>query len=127
MSKITKDRKYPRVTERIELSDYHPALKGDYIEVWVNISRGLRNRLLEGQQESLAIAQLPLSEEEEREARTDALINAMKDCHAEWWGLPREDVDYLYDQDVALYQWIVGCAIDARSTYEEDRKNVEKG
>lgn len=129
MSKVTirSKEEYPKVTKRIELKDYHPDLEGDYVDVWVNIDRELEQGLLDGKLESLHIATLPASTDDdmaERRKRLAQLVDDMKSLHERWWDLEREVLDFIYDTDVELYHWIVGMANHLKDEYEEERKNA---
>ncbi len=42
---------YPRITRRLELGDYDPKLRGNYLEVWVNWSTDFNDRVREAEQE----------------------------------------------------------------------------
>jgi hypothetical protein len=115
--------KVPRVTRRVELGEYHKALEGDYIDVWVNLPRRLSNLRLELAQDAVAIGQLELGDE--RDERLAALNEKMLGFHSEWWDLPIEQTTELYEVDTTLYNWIVTRAAKHRGDYEDERKKVD--
>jgi len=119
---LSNGRDYPRETRRLELGDYHPDLQGDFLDVWVNLSRGVSEQRLELAMESLEISKLPLGEE--RDKRLAKLLERTQAFHSEWWGVPIEQVQQLYQIDTALYEWIVSRASDLRAEYVDERKKV---
>ena len=125
--KIRDEHEHPKVTSRVDLVDYHRDLKGEFIDVWVNIDREMTRALQAGRFDALQIAQMPYATDEDMEARgkaSDALVETMKQIHVRWFGLTREEIDYLYEVDTNLYHWLVDRANDAQSEYDEDRKNA---
>ena len=117
--------KYPRVVKRIELSDYHKKLKGDYVEVWLNLPQRLSEERLRLMRESFAISKLELGKD--RDERMPKLIEDLRIFHAEWWDVPVDQLNQIYAVDTTLYTWILNQASAARKDYEEERKNVESG
>jgi hypothetical protein len=125
MSKLTflsNGRDYPRETRRLELGEYHPDLAGDFLDVWVNFSRGVSEQRLELALESLEISKLPLGKE--RDKRLGKLLEKTQAFHAEWWGVPLEQVRQLYEIDTALYEWITFKASELRGEYVDERKKA---
>ncbi len=121
---------HPKVTTRVDLVDYHRDLKGEFLDVWMNIDREMTRALQAGRFEALQIAQLPYATEEDLDARakrSDGLVETMKQIHVRWFNLTREEIDYLYEVDTNLYHWLVDRANDAQTEYDEDRKNAGRG
>jgi hypothetical protein len=115
--------RYPRETRRLELSEYDAAYDGDYIEIWVNLSRQMRDRGIALARESFAIAEMPLGpERDKRQSQLHAELHAFQ---AEWWGIPVEQARMLYEEvDSGLHDWIVERANELRLEYEDSRKKV---
>ena len=93
--KIRDEHEHPKVTSRVDLVDYHRDLKGEFIDVWVNIDREMTRALQAGRFDALQIAQMPYATDEDMEARgkaSDALVETMKQIHVRWFGLTREEV-----------------------------------
>ncbi len=128
--RIRETDEHPKVTTRVDLVDYHRDLKGEFLDVWMNIDREMTRALQAGRFEALQIAQLPYATEEDLDARTkrsDGLVETMKQIHVRWFNLTREEIDYLYEVDTNLYHWLVDRANDAQTEYDEDRKNAGRG
>jgi hypothetical protein len=122
LSFLNNGAKYPREVRRIDLGDYHQALSGDFIEVWVNWSKAMNDRALALAVEASAVVSLSLGEE--RDKRLAALNEKAYAHQAEWFELPVDQVKALQEVDVSLYSWIIDQANAARRAYEADRKKA---
>jgi len=115
-------RVYPKETRRVELGDYHESLKGDFIDVWVNLPRRLSDERLVLAVEAAQLAGMQLGDK--RDKALDALNERMFRFHSEWWGVPLEQIKQLYQIDTILYEWIATQATRLREQYAEERKKV---
>jgi hypothetical protein len=116
--------RYPRETRRLELGEYDPIYDGDFVEVWVNLSRQMRDRGIGLAREALAIGEIPLGKE--RDKRQKQLHAELYSFQAEWWGIPVEQAQLLYEEvDAGLYDWMVDRANELRDAYEDSRKKVD--
>jgi hypothetical protein len=97
----------------------------DYVEVWVNLPQRLSQARLALLQDSLAIAKMDLGDE--RDKRVEKLEVATRQFHAEWWDVPVEQLNAIYEVDTSLYAWILNRAAQARNDYEDERKKVVSG
>jgi hypothetical protein len=115
---------YPKETRRVELGDYHESLAGDFIDVWVNLPRRLSDERLTLAVDAANIATVNLGDE--RDKQLAKLNERMMQFHSEWWGVPLEQIQQLYQIDTILYEWIALQASRLREAYSEDRKKVDE-
>ena len=132
-----KDGEYPRITERLHLRDYNAQFRkwlreqgqeDAYLDIWLNWSREFEAKVQELRWKSAKIVQMPIGDDEQREAllkAQEALMPFSHEVNAEFWGCEPEDVQALYELDVELWSWIVDRANEMRSEYREKRKKAD--
>jgi hypothetical protein len=116
---------YPEIRERVNLVDYDQALKGDFLEVWVNWDRAFARAMMEEARLTGLVVQMPVATPEDWEKRLEALTEIrerMFELNARYWGCEREHVETIWEMDVELYDWIVAQANKLRKRYQERKK-----
>ena len=142
---------YPRVTQRLSLSQYNPDFKDDYLEIWLNWSAEFNDqvaaadvqlrraqmmmnenvrRILDKASEALgktdaALLRMLIGEDEDRKkAINEALEEVWRNC-AMFWGCEYEDVAKSQDLDMDLWEWIMDRSTTMRREYKEGLKKTD--
>ena len=121
--------KYPRVVETLNLSDYHEALHGNTLDIWVNWSVAFNDLLAQSDEEINAIRDMPITTKEQRKAKndaTDAWMEKRFELNAELWSCTTDEVKGVYEIDMDLYFWINARVPELREAHRTDRKKVEE-
>lgn len=116
---------YPEVRRRLDLGGYHPDLKGNFVEVWLNWSRDFNDRMAAYNERVSEIGQMPRETEAQRDdvnAALDDLAPELFELTARYWGCEVEEVQQIYELDAELWRWVSTRANEMRTAYQDKRK-----
>lgn len=91
-----------RVTQALDLGEFHERLAGQSIEVWMNPPRKV-------------ILSMQSYAKKQSDETTPFFIGAMLDLSA-------EETQNLYDRDVAFCNWLTGRVLEMYASYSEKKE-----
>lgn len=144
----------PRITKRLDFKDYHNDYAGNHLDIWINWSRAHNDRTGEAE-DRMTLARLAIGEDmqdilkraketlgpddallfeayitknsDEREALIDAALQELFEVTAAFWSCDVEDVQFIWDADVDLWNWVMEQSVALRNEFKATRKKVVKG
>jgi hypothetical protein len=134
----------PELREKLDFGEFHPALAGNYVDVWLNLSKDFQKEITAHQEanevyydrrdtllEALERDDLPPGKREEYEAELEERMTEYNErtwrIYARLWDCEPEEVAALAREAEELFFWLVSETWKRIGDYRAGRKKAPTG
>jgi hypothetical protein len=141
---LSDDKPFPELRKPLDFGDFHEDLAGNYVDVWLNLSAEMEERIRAHKEtyrayeerrdeilDALESAELDQNEAEalrqELQDRNEAMQDATAEIYARLWGCTPEEYKQLVVLDDVLTDWLINETWRLIGEYRAGRLKARSG